>query len=195
MEHARSGRRRIDRVTAPDLLDDLEGLSAEVIRALRDECREEETRLSYARRLVQGKLDIARTELGRRGGDVGGGTDALVEQLAHILADEPTLRPREARTVTFYEPEEEGPERRGEDVGPEGVPLSSLPDLDQARVDEVIAALEAEEEQLSLARRAVLHNLDGLQSELVRRYREGSADLDALMSTALASRRGDEDAD
>ncbi len=195
MEQGHRGRRRIDRVTAPDLLDDLEGRSADVVRALRDDCREEEARLSYARRLVQGRLDIARTEIARRSSADGiEGTDALVAQLSQVLADDPAPTNREARTVTFYAPDD-APDRRGTDDAGGAVPLSQLPDLDEANIAEMIATLKAEEERLSLARRTVLHNLDGLQSELVRRYREGAADLDAIMSAALPSRRSEGDAD
>jgi hypothetical protein len=182
------GRRRIDRVTAPDLLDDAADASAEVLRSLRDECREEEARLSYARRVVQGQLDIARTELGRREGD-GGDTTSLVEQLSTILADEPSGSTRQARTISFYTPGE-GPEgRRLGDAVVELPSLSQLPDLGDEAIVELIGRLESEEERLSAARRAVLDNLDGLQSELVRRYREGAADVDAILSAALPPRR------
>jgi hypothetical protein len=60
-------RRRIDRVTAPDFLDELEGRQPNEVRAMRDDCQAEEARLSYERRLLQGKLDIARAEAARRG--------------------------------------------------------------------------------------------------------------------------------
>ncbi len=60
-EYPEGRRRRIDRVTAPDYLDGLaDRTAAAEIRAMRDDCRSEETRLSYARRVLQGQLDIAR---------------------------------------------------------------------------------------------------------------------------------------
>jgi hypothetical protein len=183
------GRRRSDRVIAPDLLEGTADASAEVLRSLRDECREEEARISYARRVVQGQLDIARTELSRREGGEGD-TTSLVDQLSRILADEPSGSNREARTISFYSPEEPVEERRGGGGSVAQLPsLSKLPDLDDATIRGLIEQLEGEEERLSGARRAVLDNLDGLQTELVRRYREGDADLDAIMSAALPPRR------
>jgi hypothetical protein len=182
------GRRRIDRVTAPDLLDGVGGAPADVLRALRDECREEEARISYARRVVQGQLDIARSELRRRSSGEGG-TDSLVQQLSSILADEPSPNARGARTISFYSPDDEAGQRRSDDALVALPSLSKLPDLDDATIADLITQLEAEESRLSLARRAVLDNLDGLQGELVRRYREGAADVDAILSAALPQRR------
>jgi hypothetical protein len=188
MDQQAGGRRRIDRVTAPDLLADVDSLPAAVLRALRDECREEEARLSYARRVAQGQLDIARTELRRR--DAGtAGTQSLVEQLATILADEPSGANREARTVGFYAPTDDPARRDGDDASLPA--LGQLPDLDVERIETFIGRLEAEELRLSELRRVVLDHLDGLQSELVRRYREGDADLATILSDALPERRGD----
>jgi hypothetical protein len=187
MEQPAGGRRRIDRVTAPDLLDGMPDQPSEVLRALRDDCREEEARISYARRVVQGQLDIARTEQERRAsGDAD--TSALVDQLAAILADEPSTAARQARTVSFYDPGEAPDRRRGDSLS-QLPSLSRLPDLDDEALHDLIARLEEEEERLSGLRRAVLDNLDGLQAELVRRYREGAADVDAILSAALPQRR------
>jgi hypothetical protein len=185
MEQRAGGRRRIDRVTAPDLLDGLGEHPQEVLRALRDDCREEEARLSYARRVVQGQLDIARAELDRRHAD--GTDDDLVGRLSAVLADEPSGSSREARTVTFYSPDE-GPDRRGGDAVAELPSLGQLPDLDDVRIAALITELEAEETRVSELRRIVLTHLDALQGELVRRYREGAADLDAILSAALPGR-------
>lgn len=187
MEQRGPGRRRVDRVTAPDLLEGAADASPEVLRALRDECREEETHISYARRVVQGQLDITRTELRRRQGEAGD-TESLVEQLSTILADPPSSRDRQVRTINFYDPGEE-PERRRAGAVAQLPSLSRLPDLGDAAVAALIEQLEAEEQRLSEARRAVLDNLDGLQAELVRRYREGAADVDAILSAALPPRR------
>lgn len=191
MEQGAGGRRRIDRVTAPDLLEGVADQSPDVLRTLRDECREEETRLSYARRVVQGQLDIARMELERRRGGGGapaqaGDDEELVERLSAVLADQPSSSAREARSMSFYVPEDE-PDRRGDDLRLPA--LGQLPDLDDERIAALIEELQAQEARLSKARRAVLDNLDALQSELVRRYREGDADLDAILSAALPRRR------
>ncbi len=187
MSSTPSGRRRIDRVSAPDLLDGLSEHPVAVLRSLRDECREEEAELSYARRVVHGQLDIARAELRRRRGeepqDDGDDPEALVKRLVTILADAPPTGARQARSVGMYQPSD-SPHRRSSDVS-ELISLGRLPDLETAEIEDLVERLEAEEQKLSKLRRAVLDNLDALQAELVLRYREGEADLDAILSTAL----------
>ena len=53
-----SHREDLSRLIAPDYLDGVEKRPVEEIRAMRDECQEAETAVSYLRRLVQGRLDI-----------------------------------------------------------------------------------------------------------------------------------------
>ena len=78
------GKRRIDKVLASNYLEGLEELPLEEIRALRDDAGQEETDLSYLRRLLQGRIDIVNAELSRRGsGDASG----IVGELPRILAD------------------------------------------------------------------------------------------------------------
>src|SRR5438552_1898125 len=78
----------VDRVLADDYLGDLTGKPIEDIRALRDECRMVEDKVSYLRRLVQGRADIVAADLRRRaagGSPLDLGT--LIEQLPDILSD------------------------------------------------------------------------------------------------------------
>ncbi|MDX6265942.1 MAG: hypothetical protein QOD70_682, partial [Frankiales bacterium] len=83
---ADQGSRRIDRVLADDYLAGLGDLPLAEVRARRDEAEQEEVDLSYIRRLIQGRMDIVRAELNRR---EGGAEGSLVDNLAHVLADEP----------------------------------------------------------------------------------------------------------
>ena len=90
---------------------------------MRDECREEEARLSYARRVLHGQLDVARAEQGRR---IDGGETSLVDTLADILSDSPVVGPagaaRSASNASVYVPQE-GPKRRERDQLLEAVVL------------------------------------------------------------------------
>ena len=186
MAGAEQRRRRIDRVTAEDYLDDLAERSAPEVRAMRDECREEESRLSYARRLLQGQLDVARAELARRSG----GSGALLEALPGILADEPGgTSPRSASMADIYSPEGPQGRRRGDRVLDE-MPLGRIPDLGDEELAAVIVRLEREEEDISGLRRAVLQHLDALQAHLIERLREGGSALDEIVSSALGQPRG-----
>ena len=54
------GNRRLDRVLAPDFLEGLESWSMAELRAARSDAEQEETDLSYLRRLLQGRMDILR---------------------------------------------------------------------------------------------------------------------------------------
>ena len=76
------GRRRIDRVLAPDYTEGVEQRPLVEVRELRDEAAQEETDLSYLRRLLHARIDIVRAEQERRSS----GGSAVVEQLATILS-------------------------------------------------------------------------------------------------------------
>ena len=174
-----AARRRIDRLTAPDYLHGLEDRPVNEVRAMRDECRDEEGRLSYARRVLQGQLDVARSEAARRSG--GEESGSLLAQLPKILADPPSDSPRDVRPITFRIPGVSG--KRIGDLDAPGVALSQLPDLSDAELASLIGRLSEQEQQISQQRRIVLDHLDRLQVELVRRYRNGEIAIDELVTS------------
>jgi hypothetical protein len=172
-------RRRIDRVTDDDYLDGVEDRPAGEIRTMRDECREEEARLSYARRLLHGQLDVAKAELERRGTD--GAAESLVATLGEILTDRPQDGPvRSVGNTGIYLPT--GPEgrRRGDRVLEE-MPLGRLPDLDDDELVAAVTRLTEEEAAISALRRTVMAHLDRLQQELIGRYRDGATSIDEVV--------------
>lgn len=180
-------RRRIDRVTSPDFLEDLEQRPVSDIRAMRDECRDEELRLSYARRLVQGRIDIVRAEIERRGRGDDEPLD-LVALLPKILADDPAPQARDPRNVALFSPE--GPTgQRAHDAVLEDPIISHIPDLDDDELRGVLADLEASERDVSATRRTVLDHFDRLQGELIARYRDGAADVDEIVSSVAGEHR------
>ena len=78
----------VEQVLAADEVGDLSAISVAEIRVQRDDCRRVEDKVSYLRRLVQGRLDIVESDLRRRAA----GTDpsdlpSLVDQLPGILSD------------------------------------------------------------------------------------------------------------
>lgn len=175
-------RRRIDRITGDDFLDQLDTRTPAEIRSMRDECREEEARLSYARRLLHGQLDIAKAELERReGSDV----QSLVADLTSILTDEVGPGNRSVSNSEVYIPR--GPEgrRRGDRVLEE-MPLGRLPDLSGDELVAAVQRLTEEERAISELRRKVLDHLDRLQQELIARYRDGAASINDVVRTDSA---------
>jgi len=177
------GRRRIDRIFAADYLADIGDRPPEAVRVMRDECREEEVRLSYTRRLLQARLDIARAEVARR---AEGDSASLVDHMGEILADEPMpSRIGDARSAPLYEPPDDEMGRRGEDEVLRSTSMGRLPDLADDELVEVVERLAEEERQVSEQRRRLLERLDALQAELILMYRSGAVDVDAIMAAPV----------
>ena len=176
----------LEQLIKPGVLDGIDDWPVDKVRELRDACRSTEVRISYERRVAQGRLDIARAEQARRTsgdaapggpaatGDAGAGD--LVDALAGILADRPSGAPKSDRAVALIDLEDD------DDV--EEMPaILDLPDLSDEGVATLIGTLEDSERRLSEQRRQLLANLDRLQDELVVRYREGRADVGEAVGT------------
>jgi len=171
------GNRRIDRVLAPEFVADLGQLSLDELRERRREAEQEETDLSYMRRLLQGRLDILRAELSRRDGEE---TD-LVQALPRILADESTGGPRGLGRHITVEPSRADAHRRHVEALIADVDVSNPGAHDDGSLRRVLAVLEAEEHKVSEARHDVQKVMDALTAEVTRRYREGDADPSDLL--------------
>jgi hypothetical protein len=175
----RKGNRRIDRVLAKDYLQGLQDLPLPEVRELRGEAEQEEVDLSYLRRMVQGRLDILRAELNRREG--AGGED-LVQRLAVILADEPRAPARGLGRHTTVEPSRADSHRRYVEALVADVDLSDVTARSTDELAHALRTLSEEEQGLSAKRRAVQAVMDACSAEIARRYRDGEADVDALLN-------------
>lgn len=164
------GHRRIDRIRDPRYAEGLDALTLEELRRRRDECLAEREYLSLLRRLVQGRAEILKAEIERRGGQTDQGP--LVERLAEILGAEPS-GPSRGEAVRIGLPEEEMSlaRRRVERVVADAG-LSDPGALDDARLAAAVDVLAREERQVSQDRGDVLAVLDTVQDELKRRYKE-----------------------
>ena len=170
----------LNRMLAIDYLNGLAPLSTDELRSVRAECQLVETRLSYLRRLIQGRYDIASSELGR----IKGGHDAkdLVSSLPEILADR-IHAPGAGRLPTTMEPGEllgALPDRLSEITGriaSEGLGPQA-PEVFEWALD----ALRDLEVEVSGYRRQMFDRIDAIQAELTGRYRDGSAQVDDLFS-------------
>lgn len=180
-----TGNRRIDRVLAEDYLEGIATLPMDEVRSLRKEAEQEETDLSYLRRLLQGRLDILRAELARRSGV---STGDLVDALPKILADDAaTGSPRGLGRHIASEPSRADSHRRHVEALVADVDLSNPAAHDEASLHRAVDALEREEQQVSDKRRAVQQVMDACTAEITRRYREGDADVSDLLPTDATS--------
>jgi FtsZ-binding cell division protein ZapB len=173
------GNRRIDKVLDPEFVDGLGQIPLDDLRERRKEAEQEETDLSYMRRLLQGRLDILRAELARRAGT---GSD-LVDALPQILADEPSGGPHGLGRHVTAEPSRADVHRRYVEALVADVDLSNPDAHDDASLRKVLDTLEAEEQKVSESRRAVQKVMDALTGEVTRRYRDGDADPSDLLPT------------
>ncbi|MEV7602471.1 ABC transporter substrate-binding protein [Kitasatospora sp. NPDC089797] len=174
----------------PDGEPDLERLGLDQLRILRRETLEQEADLSYLRRLLHGRMDILRAELDRRPG--GGPARAvrppgeepggdLLDRLPAILTDAPSTVRRSARHVTL------GPPRTQESQLEADALMGDvqLADLAAHPAEELLAALErlrAHEREVSGRRQLLLRTADGCNAEITRRYRDGEARVDDLLT-------------
>ncbi|MFJ2832917.1 AmfC protein [Streptomyces sp. NPDC087263] len=169
---------------------DLAVLRLPELRVLRRDAQRDEADLSYVRRLLQGRIDILRAELARRGGlrapgtgqprVVGSGELSVIERLSEILTDAPARHRSSARHVTVGTPHGEEYRRLASDMLSE----VELSDLD-ARTDEELGTgmgrLVRYEQQVSRRRQQLQRTADECSAEIARRYREGEAQIDDLL--------------
>ncbi len=172
------GTRRIDRVLAEDYLSGLASAPLEDVRALRTDAEQEEVDLSYLRRLIQGRLDVLRAELNRRDGS----GQNLVEDLAAILADEPRGAARGLGRHVTVEPSRVDSHRRYVESLVADVDLSDVSARTPDDLAHAMRVLSEEEQKLSSKRRDVQQVMDACSAEITRRYRDGEADVSALLS-------------
>jgi hypothetical protein len=178
-EPSPAGGPAVDELLAPDFLEDATRRSMAEIRALRRQAEQEEVNLSYTRRLLQGRLDIVRRELQRRAEHDG---RSLVELLPEILAEKgrgPAHGLGRHQTVQPANPDAYESWVNG--LTPR-VDLSSITELSDAKLEQAARALATAEVGLSERRRGVQQVMDALAAELGRRYRDGEADVAALLA-------------
>ncbi|MEU5402758.1 hypothetical protein ABZ348_26060 [Streptomyces sp. NPDC005963] len=172
----------------PDVLPDpvphdLPALRLPELRTLRRDSQRDEADLSYVRRLLQGRIDILRAELNRRSApDTPIDPEApVVDRLSEILTDAPSRHRTSARHVTLSTPHAEEYRRLAADM----LADVELSDLDARTGDELTAGLgrlSRYEQQVSHRRQVLQRTADECSAEIARRYREGEAQVDDLLT-------------
>jgi hypothetical protein len=180
-EFVAGGRRRIDRVLAPAYLEELSHLDIQGVRARRAEAQQEEVDLSYARRLLQGRIDLLRAERASRRGqgplvDRPHTDEEIVAALKEILCDDPSGTDTPVRFVGA-EPSRVGEHRREAERAVADVGGSDLAATTDDQLDEALSELAAIEGRVSRSRKRVQLVVDALTEEIARRYRSGEVNL------------------
>lgn len=176
------GRRRIDRVLAPGFLDGLGDRELDDIRSLRDDAAQEETDLSYLRRLLHARIDIVAAEEARR---AGGSDGSVVDSLAGILSDDVRRAPAGSGRLQRLEPSRAASHRHYVEALVADVDLSDVGSLAAAKLTEAALAYRVEEQTISQRRRQVQAVVDTLNAEIAARYRAGTASVDDLLAREL----------
>jgi hypothetical protein len=174
-----AGGAAVDELLDPGFLENALAQPMTEVRRLRRLAEQEEVNLSFTRRLLQGRLDIVRRELQRRAEHDG---RSLVDLLPEILAEKgrgPAHGLGRHQTVQPAAPEEY--ESWVNALTP-GVDVSSITQLSDAKLEKAARALAQAESGLSERRRGVQTVMDALAAELGRRYRDGEADVAALLA-------------
>ena len=173
------GRRRIDRVLDPDFTQGLPDLTLSDVRSRRHDAEQEEADLSYVRRLLQGRIDIVRAELGRRYGDERG---SLIAQLASILAEGTSGPPRGSGHHNTVEPSRVAENRRSVEQLVSDVGVSDVVNRSDDELAASLTRLTSYEAAVSRNRRLVQEVMDACTAEIARRYQSGEATVDDLLA-------------
>ncbi|MFE0377657.1 ABC transporter substrate-binding protein [Streptomyces inhibens] len=161
----------------PAATPDLCGLGLPELRVVRRDSQQEEADLSYLRRLLQGRIDILRAEIARRTAQ----HSPLLDRLPEILTDLPSRHRSSARHVTVGTPHSEEYRRLAEEMLGE-VELSDLTARTDQELHDAMGRLIRYERQVSLRRQSLQRTTDDCSAEIARRYREGEAQVDDLLS-------------
>ncbi len=149
-------------------MEDASQLSLDELRERRRVLQELDDVVSYVRRVAQGRADLARAELARRGS--GAEAPALADDLAHVLGERllaASDRPPRPAEDHSDDPRAEQLDQLCAERG-----FGRLAELEDQAVAELAAALDAFEDEVSGERHQLFAELDDLSDELVRRYRQ-----------------------
>jgi hypothetical protein len=147
------------------------------LRALRQELQGEDDAVSFARRVAQARLDLVTAEAERRvGDDAEPASEQLTEILSRRLTGGDSRPPRPAEDLSDHPIAVELEELcAAHGFGR----LAELDDDELVTLRDRIAEFET---RISADRQARFERLDALSAELVARYRDGRADVDAILA-------------
>ncbi len=147
------------------------------LRALRSDLQALDDVVSYVRRVAQARLDLIDAEMAHRGSRDGSTITAeLPTVLGHHLTGGPARPPRPTDIASDH-PLAQAFEERCAQLG-----IADLEALDDGELGRLRAEISEFEHTQSADRRQIFARIDALSAELVRRYRDGEADVDGLLA-------------
>ena len=155
---------------------DAAALALDELRALRAELQREDDAVSYVRRLTQARLDFVRAEMRNR---ADGSERDITGEIPNVIGSH--LTGGQAR-----------PPRPADDFSTHPLALelealcneacsTDLPAMSHEELAEYASRLHDFEQMRSNERRELFARIDALSAELVRRYRDGEANVDGLL--------------
>lgn len=165
----------LEQVLSSDFLADIGEVETAELRRRRQRAELVENRVSYARRLLQGRIDLVRAEILRRGDNAELGE--VLAGLPAVLADQGggPVSPANVRP-----PRELTPPDLDDD--PLHDRVVNLPSVGTDELREFAESLAQRESELSATRRQLFDVIDRLQVELMARYRSGAASISELLA-------------
>ena len=171
----------VKRITDPAFRSGLEALSADELRRRKEEAEAVETMVSYARRVVQGRLDTLQFDARRLGSDAP--TGDAVTALSSAIGKNTVAEGGFGRFV----------DASLEDAQVEEVEqaLKRLVAAAEEKADEggaaatATSALQAVEAEISRWRKELFVAIDAIRAELVVRYRGDAAMVDELLNRVI----------
>jgi hypothetical protein len=180
------GRRPIDRILHPDFAPEPSSLDLAELRSRRQLTEQEEVDLSYARRLLQGRIDLLRAEQSRRlAGPAAPGqrTDSeLARDLGAALADVTPRADRGHGRHLTTDPSRVGEHRRSAEQAVADVRAGDPAALTDAELSQALVRLGEIEQAVSDSRHRVQVVMDRLSADMTRRYREGEAQVGDVLT-------------
>ena len=160
----------------PEIVDPKQ-LSLVELRALRAKLQNDDDAVSYVRRLAQARLDLVQAEKRRR---LDGSPDSLSDELPAILSTHLTGgAPRPPRPADDFSSH---PLAEQFDALMDRAGDNDLSALSSEELVKYADALHEFEQARSHERRELFTRIDELSAELVRRYRDGEANVDGLLA-------------
>jgi hypothetical protein len=175
----------LQRLLAKDLVPDVTAVPLDDLRRLRVECSLAEGDVSFVRRVAQGRFDIVGHESRRRSGASDSAPDlsGLLFDLPDILSLGTSSASPGNRMLAIHEPGVLAQSLMAElDQAASPRDLTSLEQLGDDRLSQLLEGLRDFEVDLSTNRRRLHERIDSIQGEIARRYRDGEASIDSLLN-------------